>query len=209
MWSIYGKKTVLQKALERMRMSKWRTFSHKYDRWRKQTVCECHFTMTCSGPRSRTRTSAVYLKMWRVSKHLRQSTYEWAGGVCVSCLRALQSWLMCIESSCVMHRHTHTHTLAYKHTHRAHAKSSNAADFFPPPYCGCCHGNKLRISGFEKLYLTWSVSVSEGAVGIIRGVWTGAGVDLLFLFLLLLLLLSVFAQVRCGVLIAPKTLTPM
>lgn len=64
------------------------------------------FTMTCSGPR--TRTSAVYLKMWRVSKHLRQSTYEWAGGVCVSCLRALQSWLMCIESSCVMHRHTHT-----------------------------------------------------------------------------------------------------
>ncbi len=95
----------------------------------------------------------------------------------------------------------YTHTLTYKHTHRAHAKSSNAADFFPPPHCGCCHGNKLRISGFEKLNLTGSVSVSGGAVGIIRGVWTGAGVDLL-------LLLRVFAQVHRGVLIAPKTLTP-
>lgn len=90
-------------------------FTHKYVRWRKQMACERHFTMTCSGPRalctrSRTRTSAVYLKMWRVSKHLRKSTYEWAGGMCVSCLRALQSWLMCIESSCVMHTHTRLHT---------------------------------------------------------------------------------------------------
>ncbi len=165
MWSIYVKKQFFIKLWNAWEWVNEERFTHKYDRWRKQTVCERHFTMTCSGPRSRTRTSAVYLKMWRVSKHLRQSTYEWAGGVCVSCLRALQSWLMCIESSCVMHRHTHTHTLAYKHTHHAHAKSSNAADFFPPPYCGCCHGNKLRISGFEKLYLTWSVSVSGGGGG--------------------------------------------
>ncbi len=121
---------VLHKALERMRMSKWRTFSHKYDRWRKQTVCERHFTMTCSGPRSRTRTSAVYLKMWRVSKHLRQSTYEWAGGVCVSCLRALQSWLMCIESSCVMHRHTHIHACIQTHTSRS-CQVQQCGRFFP------------------------------------------------------------------------------
>ncbi len=160
-------------------------------------VCERHFTMTCSGPRPRTRTSAVYLKMWRVSKHLRQSTYEWAGGVCVSCLRALQSWLMCIESSCVMHRHTHTHACIQTHTSRS-CQVQQCGRFFPSSLLCCCHGNKLRISGFEKLYLTWSVSVSGGAVGIIRGVWTGAGVDLLFL-----LLLSVFAQVYCGGLISP------
>ncbi len=74
--------------------------------------------------------SAVYLKMWRVSKHLRQSTYEWAGGVCVSCLRALQSWLMCIESSCVMHRHTHIHACIQTHTSRS-CQVQQCGRFFP------------------------------------------------------------------------------
>ncbi len=96
----------------------------------------------------------------------------------------------------------YTHTLTYKHTHRAHAKSSNAADFFS--------SSPLWLLPWQQApdFWIWKVESDRkcerlrGAVGIIRGVWTGAGVDLL------LLLLHVFAQVHHGVLIAPKTLTP-
>lgn len=169
------------------------------------------FTMTCSGPRelcarSRTLTSAVCLKMWRVSKHLQWSAYEWAGGVCVSCLRALQSRLMCIESSCVMHTHTRLHT----NTHIALMPSPAMRQIFSLlPTVAVAMATS---SGFLELksWIWQEVWASpgggkNGGGDNQRGVeWSRCG----WTCSLSSSSSHMFVQVHRRVLIAPKTLTP-
>lgn len=80
------------------------------------------------------------------------------------CWSALRPHVWCIRKHARTHLHTHIRTHTHTQTPRS-CQVQQCGRFFPPPHCGCCHGNKLRFSGIEKLNLTGNVCVSGGGGG--------------------------------------------